>query len=307
MFKKRLVAGGVLSGVVLLGCVQTPEASEKAAQVPPPVVDIVTREFSIAAPPRIPSGWTTFRLENKGEQEHFAYIYRLPGELSFEQFRTEAMEPFGAVWEEYVRGDLTAEEAGAKFGEELPDWFFTEIVPSGGPALTEPGETSQATLQLNPGTYVIECYVKMPDGGWHTEMGMQRELTVTAEETGAEPPRADVEMMLSNYEVSLSGPLSVGPATIAVHATDTPDGFMQHDINLFRLDDGVEIGEIVAWMDWMDLTQFRAPAPGYSLGGMEHQAAGSTGYITVDLQPGRYAWVSEGYADRGMVEAFTIE
>lgn len=303
----------LLTLVMVLACTPRPPSDEldsavatEGAAKAPPVVDIVTREFSIAAPPEIASGWTTFRLINEGEQEHFAYVYRLPDGTTYQQFREQFFEPFGAVWQEYANGELTREEAGAKFAEVLPEWFFTGVTPSGGPALTEPGEVAVASVNLAPGTYVMECYVKMPDGGWHTDMGMQRELTVTADANGALPPEADVEMTLTNYEIALSGEMTAGRNTVAVHAADTPDGFMQHDINLFRLDDGVSTNELVDWMDWMDLTQFRAPAPGYSLGGMEHLAAGKTGYFTVDLEPGDYAWVSEGYAANGMVETFTV-
>jgi len=43
------------------------------------------------------------------------------------------------------------------------------------------------------------------------------------------------------------------------------------------------------------------------LGGIEPMAAGRTGYVTVNFRPGNYAWVSEGYGNKGMVETFTIE
>jgi hypothetical protein len=36
-------------------------------------------------------------------------------------------------------------------------------------------------------------------------------------------------------------------------------------------------------------------------------AAGKTAYMTVELVPGRYAWVSEAYGSRGMVREFTVE
>lgn len=308
----RLILSIVLSLAALTGCAPNPAedgdtGADAAVTKAPPVVTLVTREYSIAAPPEIASGWTTFELTNDGEQEHFAYIYRLPDDKTYEQFRSEFYQPFSEVWQEYVNGDLTREEAGAKFGEVLPEWFFTGVTPSGGPGLTEVGETALATMNLDPGTYVIECYVKMPDGGWHTDMGMQRELTVTAEATGADPPAADAEITLSNYEIVVSGEVTSGEQTVAVHVVDTPEGFMPHDLNLFRLSDDVEVDEIVAWMDWMDLTQFRAPGPGYSLGGMKSMAAGKTGYITIDLEPGSYAWVSENYAPQGMVETFTVE
>lgn len=116
------------------------------------------------------------------------------------------------------------------------------------------------------------------------------------------------ELTLSNYEIETSGQLTAGTRTVAVHVTDTPEGMLPHDINLFRLEsETTTVEEIVAWMDWMDLGQFRAPGPGISIGGVEHLPAGATGYKTVDLEPGRYAWVSQGYGARGMVEEFTVE
>ncbi|HUP01947.1 MAG TPA: hypothetical protein VM737_10560 [Gemmatimonadota bacterium] len=270
------------------------------------VVEVTARDFAFEAPAEIPSGWTTIRMRNAGQQEHFLYLYRLPEEVTYERFLEEFMVPFGNVWNAYAAGEIDRSEAEARFGSELPGWFLTEVTPSGGPALTEPGVTSQATVELEPGTYVMECYVKTPDGRWHTELGMQRRLVVTDDSTGAAPPAADAELTLSNYEIATSGGLSAGERTIAVHVEENPEGFMMHDVNLFRLDGDTSVGEIVAWMDWMDIGQFRAPAPGHSLGGVEHMAAGRTGYMTVDLAPGDYAWVSEGYGARGVVREFTV-
>jgi hypothetical protein len=271
------------------------------------VVDVVARDFAFDAPAEIPSGWTTFRMTNAGQQEHFLYLYRLPDGMTYERFLEEAMVPFGNVWNAYAAGEIDRSEAEARFGSELPAWFFTDITPSGGPALTEPGVTAQATVELEPGTYVMECYVKTPDGRWHTELGMQRTLVVNDESTGASPPAADAELTLSNYALASSGPLASGRRTIAVRVEESPEGFMMHDINLFRLEGDASVDEIVAWMDWMDLEGFRAPAPGHSLGGVEHMAAGGTGYLTVDLVPGDYAWVSEGYGARGVAREFTVE
>ena len=276
------------------------------AETAPPVVEVMVREYSMALPSTIESGWTTFKLRNEGKQEHFAWIYRLPDGLSWERYVEEGDGTFDLIYAAYYRGDLTRTEAIQKMGAELPDFFQNGVVPSGGPAITEAGETSLTTVHLDPGTYGIECYVKMPDGEWHTNMGMQRELTVTAEANGAEPPQADVEMTLSEYDITLSDALEAGKHTIAVHVVDSPEVGLKYDVSLFRYADESELEEIVAWMDWWDVAQFRAPAPGYSLGGMENMAAGKTGYITVDLEPGNYAWVSEGYANRGMVETFVV-
>lgn len=290
----------------IISC-NTGEEGSEAESNAAGIVNVSAKDFKFEAPDSIASGWNTFRFTNEGAQEHFFYIYQLPDTMSYQQFLDEAMVPFGTVWGRYASGETDRATAEQEFAEELPAWFFTDLVPSGGPALTEPGETSQTTVNLTPGLYVVECYVKAPDGSWHTELGMQQTIRVTDDETGRQAPEADAELTLTNYNIESEGTLEAGTQTIAVHVEENPEGFMMHDINLFRLDDSTSTDDIVQWMDWMDKEQFRAPAPAYSLGGVEHMAAGKTGYMTVDLTPGRYAWISEGYGSRGMVKTFTIE
>lgn len=295
----------VAAAVVLVACQSREEAIP--AVITPPVVDIVVSDFAFEAPGELPAGWTTFRMENVGAQEHFGLLQKLPAGKRIADYGAEVGAVFGSVWERYEAGELDRDGAGSALGEELPQWFFNDIVPSGGPALTEPGEVAQATVRLDPGVYVLECYVKTPEGVWHTMLGMVHEIVVTETPNGASAPQADVEVVIGNYRVTTGGELSAGTHTIAVHVLDQPDGMMKHDINLFRLDDETTLDEIITWMDWMDLAGFRAPAPGHSIGGMEHLAAGRTGFITVTLEPGRYAWVSEGYGARGVATEFLVE
>ena len=300
-----------LVGAALVALVACQDADrgqdEAAAGGDADVVQVTAKDFEFEAPSSIPSGWTTFRFKNASdEQEHFFLLWGLPEGKGLPEYRSQVIDPFISVWRRYDSGELTREEAGAALGQELPAWFFEELTPSGGAALTEAGRTSQVTLNLEPGTYVMECYVKTPQGTWHTERGMLHELNVTEESNGATPPESDARLTLSNYEIDFSGELTAGSQTVAVHVTDRPDGFMAHDINLFRLDGETTVEEIVGWMDWMDLDRYRAPAPGTSLGGVEHLHAGGTAYVTVDLEPGRYAWVSEGYGARGMAVEFVV-
>ena len=86
-------------------------------------------------------------------------------------------------------------------------------------------------------------------------------------------------------EIEVAGKVPAGPSVIEVRAEDRPDGLMPHDINLFRLEEGVGLPEIVEWMDWMEPEGFRAPAPGRSLGGMEHLSPDRAGYVHLDLEP----------------------
>jgi hypothetical protein len=136
-------------------------------------------------------------------------------------------------------------------------------------------------------------------------LGMVRPLMVTDVPSGATAPEADVELSITNYAIATEGELTVGEHTVRVHVVEDPEGFLKHDVHLVRLADGTSVDEIVSWMDWMDALM--APAPGEFMGGAEDMPAGSTAYVTVDLTPGNYAWVSESYGSRGAVKEFTVE
>jgi hypothetical protein len=58
-------------------------------------------------------------------------------------------------------------------------------------------------------------------------------------------------------------------------------------------------------MSWID--GMVSPAPVEFLGGADQMPAGSTAYFEVDLEPGSYAWISEGYAAQGAVKEFVVE
>ena len=242
MYRRALSALGAVFAVSLAACQPTDRAEDADSDASAGqgagvgVLDVVARDFAFDAPDQIPSGWTTFRMANAGQQEHFLLLWRLPDGKTFEDYRTGPVAAFSRVWERYASGEMDRAETEQALGAELPSWFFTELEPSGGPALTEPGATSQATVYLEPGTYVMECYVKAPDGKWHSELGMLRELTVTADATAASPPEADARLTLSNYEITASGELTAGTRTVAVQVQEDPEGFMAHDVNLFRLD-----------------------------------------------------------------------
>lgn len=308
-----------LLGPLCVACVLTAlacggaEADRQAAEnengsAAASVLEVTAKDFEFVAPPEIPSGWTTIRFTNDGEQDHFVYLYRLPDSVSFSQYRGDVPKVFSDIYSRYASGELSQEEMVQALGEQLPPYFFSGLVPSGGVALTDPGETASTTVRLEPGTYVMECYVMTPQGTWHTDRGMLRELRVIGEEReGGEPPEADVTVTLSNYEIGVEGGFSTGEQTVAVRVTENPDGLMLHDLNLVRLEEGLPVDSVVAWMNWMDPAQFRSPAPGENLGGLEHMTAGRTGYVNADLEPGRYALVSEVYGSRGMVHEFTVQ
>jgi hypothetical protein len=265
-------------------------------------VDIIARDFAFDAPDELRPGWTTFRLVNEGNQEHFMAISRLPEGKTTADHMAENAPAFHL--EPYLSGEMDREQFLGHVASQLPEWFGS-IVAAGGPGFVAPGEVSETTVYLEPGTYSAECYVKTADHQFHVDLGMIHQITVTGEPTDAEPPEYDIEMTLTNYDIAWEGDLTAGSHTARIQYLDDPEGFLKHDVHLVRLEDDVSVDEVAQWMDWID--GLTAPAPARFEGGSDGMPGGGTAYFTFDLEPGAYAWISEGYAAQGMLKTFTVE
>lgn len=283
---------------------ETPPQTMAEAAVGAAVVEITVEDYSFLGPPKMRSGWTTFRMTNKGEQPHFMLLWRLPEDRTFDEYAAEVSQPFQEEFDRYYSGEVSREEMLERVVARLPEWFGT-VEGMGGVGLTAPGRTAQATVLLESGDYVMECYVVSPEGKFHGSLGMLRPLIVTDESTGMQEPEADIRITLSNYTMSVEGEATPGEHVVAVHATENAEGIIGHDAHLARLEPDSSVEDLVAWMSWIDA--LRAPAPAEFLGGAEHLGAGRTSYLTVSLEPGRYAWISEGFASKGMVQEFVVE
>ena len=270
----------------------------------PQVVEVVVTDHSFDLPETIPSGWTTFRLVNETSETHFGLIDLLPEGRTVQDSIEEIVPVFQAGMDLINEGDFAAAEA--EFGR-LPAWS-SEIVYMGGPGLVAPGGTASTTVLLEPGTYVMECYIKT-DGVFHTTHGMITGFTVTDEETGASEPDADVEVTLSVDDgITVDGGFRPGRQTIAVHFADqTVHGnFLGHDLHVARVDDDTDLAGLGTWINW--ITGMEVPAPVEFVGGTHDMPAGSTAYVDVTLTPGTYALVSEVDApgSKGLLRLITV-
>jgi hypothetical protein len=284
--------------------VETPAEAPAKAPAEPGVVEVTLEDYSFLAPPRLRSGWTTFRMTNKGEQPHFMLFWRLPEGKTFDEYAAEVSQPFQQEFDRFYAGEVSRDEMLENVVGRLPEWFGS-VEGMGGVGLTSPGRTSETTVLLEPGDYVMECYVISPEGKFHGSLGMLRPLIVDPESTGREAPEADIRINLSNYVMSVEGEAAVGEHTVAVHATEDAEGLIGHDVHLARLEADTSLQDLVAWMNWIEA--LRPPVPAEFLGGADHVAAGRTSYFSITLEPGRYAWISEGFASAGMVQEFVVE
>jgi hypothetical protein len=275
-------------------------------------MEVVARGLTFEAPTEIPSGWTTIRFNNQSAMVHFAMVERVPDGYGVQDQQELIAPVFQDGLDLLMAGEVDA--AMERFGE-LPAWFG-EIVFLGGPGLTAAGRTSEATVYLEPGTYLLECYVKT-DGIFHSfnpdpEVGgMVHGFTVTADSSRAPEPEASVHVTVSSESgIEMGEPLAPGEQIVAIEFEDqtTHENFVGSDLHLARVDEDTDLEALAEWMDWTRPGGLETPAPVVFIGGTNEMPAGTTTYVTVDLEPGRYAWVSEVTDPRskGMLKTFVV-
>lgn len=256
----------------------------------------------------IPSGWTTIKFTNASPMVHFMVFEKMPGNRTSEDSQKEVFPAFQEAIDLINTGKV--EDGLAKLGE-LPDWF-SEVVFMGGPGLLSPGGTSETTVKLAPGNYVLECYVKTSDGQFHSALGMFEDLRVTKDSSDVAPPESpDIEINLSNEGFDVQGTPTPGNQLVAVHFNEENPPLLGNDVHLAQLTDTTNIDSVAAWMDWSQpkglVSSAEKPARAHFLGGTHEMPQGNTAYFNVMLTPGRYAWISERSAQQAMYKEFTVE
>lgn len=281
------------------------EASSMDRDSTSAAVDVVARDFVFDAPDTIGSGWTTIRFTNSGTQTHFVVLHRLPPDKTLNDWAAAVAAPFDSAWGGLQAGTMTKAEAGKVIASMLPSWYG-DVEERGGVGLVAPGHSAQATMNLSPGTYVLECYVKTPkDLQFHVGLGMAHQLTVTASDSNEQPPQADLDITFADGKMDAPSEVSSGRHVVAVHYRWQSEMGMGNDVNVAQLPDGTTAEDLVPWMDWMNVHGLEAPAPATFVGGVQEAPEGSTAYFTVDLTPGRYAWAVEN--GQGIVQPFSVQ
>ena len=257
------------------------------ARIEHPLVTVHAKEFAFIAPERVAAGTTTFRLVNDGREPHQISILQLT---------------HGKTLAEYV--------AAIKANQPTP-W----AIGAGGPNTAGPGQTIEATVTLDPGTYILVCWVPSPGPPVpHMAKGMIHPLTVTgprgapasASMSTTSEPTPDVRLELYDYAFKFSKPLTAGTHTIQV----VNMGPQEHEAVFEKLAPGKTMKDVDAWF----IGGMRGPSPIAPMPGMAGLGKGRTGTFTVTLTPGRYALacfipdVKDGkpHEMHGMVQELTI-
>lgn len=271
------------------------------------LVEVKTTGMNFILPEEIPSGWTTFRYSNESPLTHFMLVDKLPV-AEGKQITYADFGQIGPIFGDAM-GLINAgktEEGFAEFSR-LPAWF-SDIIFSGGVGLVSPGETAQTTIYVEPGTYVVECYVKT-NGVFHP---MTKQVIVKDSSLSQSPPTSTLDLAISrDGGIEMPAKVEAGLQIIAVHFKDQGphEHFLGHDVHLVKLEQHTDLEKLNSWMTWTTPDGLNTPAPVKFLGGAQEMPAGGTAYITVDLKPGNYAWIAEvpDPQSKNMLKTFTVQ
>jgi len=343
--------------LVFTACSENPGASHDAlstvqeshlelnstSQNSPNVVEIISRHegdeyiFELSTE-EIPSGWTTFRLVNDSHSTHFAYLAQIPQGAKDGAVEDEAelldywikhvTNPFQFFMDGMIPDkDPNFNNLPTKYEDSFfPPWFG-EALPSGGPGFTSGMTTSETTVYLEEGEYIVECYVKNAVGDFHSYLGMIELLSVSDEfgDGEHESPAYTQEVSISSENgIEFDRHISAGEHTFKVTFEDQAvyDHLLGHDIHLVTQGHGMSApNKLNDWMNWMlpnglESSSSSDLGPQKFLGGVQtiltpEMLAGeekATAYFHIDLKPGRYIWVAEvpDPQSKGMMKAFTV-
>lgn len=276
------------------------------------------------------SGWVTFNFNNASPSDHFFLLYKVPeaaiqaaeeaDESIVQHWHGALTVPFQENFNPYINGDIEygefVDSLVAEISEKGP-WFFDPGAPTmGGPGITAAGSSSATTVYLEPGEYIVECYVKDEEQVFHSYIGMLEQLTVTGEMNEAEEPQASKTVTISSENgIEFAGSFGTGEQIVEVHFADQTSysHLLGHNVQLVKLEDAEDdslLQSLGDWMNWMTPFGLTANAPTGAkfVGGVMEMTEGQSGYMHLDLEPGDYAWIAEvpDPADKGMLKTFTI-
>lgn len=247
---------------------------------PIPQVTIKAHDFSYEGPSKLNAGLNTIKLTNEGQEMHHAQLARLNDGVTMEQLQ-QALQ--------------TDENAALGM-----------VTLAGGPGAIGPSQSTEATLNLAPGHYLMLCFIPSADGVPHLAKGMISTFEVAGTQSAAAELKADRTVTLKDFMFDLPQQIKGGLQTWKI----VNAGPQPHEIIMFRINDGKTLDDVMKWAETM------AGAPPFTMiGGMQGLTPGQTGWLTMDLKPGSYVASCDipdpasgkPHSELGMLMPFTVQ
>ena len=237
-------------------------------------------DYSFSGPSELPPGLVTLHLVNDGAEHHHMQLLAIAAGHTYDD----------------ARGHFQTAGEGP-----LPDW----LTMMGGPNAPEPGESTRAVVDLDPGNHILLCLVPDREGTPHFAHGMTKEITVTGEATPGEPPEDTVDVELVDYGFEAPEEFEAGGQTMMIHN----GGAERHELAMAKLDEGATVMDLLAAFG----PNSTGPPPGDFMGGITGIEPGATAWFPTDLEPGDYVFLcffptadGELHVMKGMMHEFTV-
>ena len=235
--------------------------AKKPAPAPPPTANVVTvmaGDYTFQAPDTIPAGLTTLLLKNLGKEVHQVIMMRLDSGKTMADLQPVLTTPDMAI----------------------PGWLYFPLGVNG----IVPGDSANATATLEPGHYVMVCFLPSPDGAPHVAKGMLRPIEVTASTAALAPePTADLVITAKDYTWDVSAPITAGTHTIRMENA----GPQLHEVQIFQLAAGKTTKDFQSWIQG----GMKGEPPARPVGGFAGPTPGGHGFFTTTFTPGSYVFV----------------
>lgn len=259
-------------------------ACAKKPAPPPPTANVVTvmaGDYTFQAPDTIPAGLTTLMLKNLGKEVHQVIMMRLDSGKTVADLQPMLSNPDAPI----------------------PGWLYFPLGVNG----IVPGDSANATATLEPGHYVMVCFLPSPDGAPHVAKGMLRPIEVTASTAALAPePTADLVITAKDFTWDVSAPITPGTHTIRMENA----GPQLHEVQIFQLAPGKATADFMAWLQG----GMKGEPPAKPIGGFAGPTPGGHGFFTTTFAPGSYVFVCfvpdktdfKPHVMHGMVKEITV-
>jgi hypothetical protein len=247
----------------------TTTATGEEAEAGAGVIEVKGAEYAFLMPEEAEGGVVSFRTSNIGKEIHEYALGRLDEGKTLADVKKRLAQ-----------------------GEGEPPPWFKDV---GGVPVLSQGEEITITRDLQPGTYVMLCFLPSPKGVPHVNLGMIKSFELVGD-SGRELPEPDAVIAARNgtYEIPA---VEAGRQTLELRNADTK----AREFFLVTFKPGKTLQDIDAWGDG----GFKGPAPGTFHGAMQTIPPGTSVYLDIDLKQGvEYTLVDTG-GERPITATFT--
>ena len=230
---------------------------------------ITASEYAFAIDGEATGGFVQVTFENDGEEPHILIPFKLQdGKTSADALPILASE------------EQPDEAAFAEVFDQPFDGAFY-----GTPGLLASGDSETSVADFPTGNYVLVCFLPSPDGQPHAALGMVADLAIGEGDTPAPETQGTIDITDDSFTVPDG--VQSGTYEVTNSAAGPSDFNMAGPTEASIGDFDAAIGAYFGSIGSGDTVPLEFPAP-LVAGFSESMPPGSTGYIVIDLESGRY-------------------